>query len=85
MTYAQALPEWRSCDTECRQNALTEICFNMRGKWHEFVHARAAMQSDPPNWNHVYDELLNSLWAVQVKAARANRIANQFLTGEYPS
>lgn len=82
LAYAQRLPEFAKCDTQCRQNALIEICFNMRGHWEGFHKARAGIEAQ--NWQVVHDELLNSLWASQVKG-RAVRIANQFLTGEYPA
>lgn len=84
---AQRWPEFQSCDTEARQNALYEIAFNMPGKWHEFVKARAAIQAK--DWQVAHDELLNSAWAHQVqphgldKPGRATRIAGQFLKGEY--
>lgn len=82
ITFAQKLPEYEKCDTDCRRNALVEICFNMRGKWHEFVKARAALVEQ--NWQGVHDELLDSAWHAQVKG-RAERIANYFLNGDYPN
>jgi GH24 family phage-related lysozyme (muramidase) len=88
MRFAAKWPEFPKCDTLARQNALREIAFNMRGKWDTFVHARAAIMAQ--NWQEVHDQLLNSLWAKQVqphgldKPGRATRIANYFLTGEYP-
>lgn len=84
---AQRWPEFRSCDTEARQNALYEIAFNMAGKWSEFIKARAAIAAK--EWQTAHDELLNSAWAHQVqpdgldKPGRATRIAKQFLTGQY--
>jgi lysozyme len=75
-------PEFQKCDTDCRKNALREIAFNMGGKWGEFVHARAAIEQQ--NWPEVKAQLLDSLWARQVHG-RAERIADYFLTGEYPS
>lgn len=81
MLYAKNLPEYNSCDTACRQNALVELCFNMRGRWSTFVHARAAIEAK--DWQRAHDELLSSLWAKEVHA-RATRIANYFLTGSYP-
>lgn len=79
---AQKWAEFPKCDTDCRQNALYEIAFNMSGKWGQFVHARAAIEEQ--NWQEVHDQLLNSLWATQVHG-RAIRIANYFLTGQYPT
>jgi GH24 family phage-related lysozyme (muramidase) len=91
MKFAQKWPEFPKCDTGCRQNALYEISFNMRGKWGQFVNTRAAIVAQ--DWQKVHDGLLDSLWATQVgvgtypdgKPKRATRIANYFLTGEYPS
>jgi GH24 family phage-related lysozyme (muramidase) len=89
MAFAHKLPEYASCDTECRQNALIELCFNMRGKWEAWSPTRAAVTAK--EWQTVHDHLLASLWAKEVqpdgldKPGRATRIANYFLTGEYPS
>lgn len=80
--FATRLPEWSKMDSDCRRNALTELCFNMRSKWLTFVNTRAAMLIQ--NWQRVHDELLNSLWAKQVGWTRSSRIANYFLTGAYP-
>lgn len=80
--FAQRLPEWGACDTVCRQNALIELCFNMRGKWLGFHHCRAAWQIK--DWQTAHDQLLASTWETQVHAERADRIANYILTGEYP-
>lgn len=87
--FAKKLPEYESCDTACRQNALVELCFNMRGKWEAWGPTRAAITAK--EWQTVHDHLLASLWAKEVqphgldKPGRATRIANYFLTGEYPS
>jgi GH24 family phage-related lysozyme (muramidase) len=89
MALAKKWPEFPKCDTDCRRNALTEIAFNMSGRWGTFVHARAAIEAQ--DWQKVHDELLNSEWARQVqphgldKPGRATRIANYFLSGEYPN
>lgn len=86
LAYAKKLPEFAKCDTLCRQNALIEICFNMAGKWHEFVKTRAAIEAQ--DWQAVHDNLLWNApgvptpWYAQVKG-RAVRIATQFLKGEY--
>lgn len=80
---AQALPEWSALDTVCRQNALVELMFNMGPRiWMQFHTTRPAMQNK--NWPAVHNGLLNSAWAEEVHAMRANRIANYFLTGKYP-
>jgi lysozyme len=81
--YARALPEFASCDTPARVNALVELCFNMRGKWNTFVKARAAWLAK--DWETAARELLDSLWAEQVKGGRANRIAGYVRDGAYPN
>jgi len=88
MTFAKKLPEYASCDTDCRQNALTELCFNMRGKWEKWGPTRTLITEK--NWQGVHDHLLASLWAKEVQphgetTGRATRIANYFLSGEYPN
>ncbi len=82
-TYARALPEFASCDTPARVNALYELCFNMRGKWNGFAKARAAWLAK--DWNTAATELLDSLWVKQVKEGRADRIAGYVRTGRYPN
>ncbi len=81
-TFAQGLPEWGSLDTPCRQNAVVELCFNMRRRWLLFANTRASIMRK--DWKGAHDGLLNSLWASQVHAARADRLADYLLTGEYP-
>ncbi len=81
---AAILPEWAALDCQARKDALTEIVFNMgTGRWRTFVETRAAMMKQ--DWQGVHEGLLHSLWATQVHEGRADRIANQFLTGEYVS
>lgn len=88
MRLASRWDELNSCDTVCRQNALYEIAFNMGGRWEQFGPTRAAITAK--EWQTVHDHLLGSLWAREVqphgfdKPGRATRIANYFLTGEYP-
>ena len=82
MRLASRWPEFASCDTECRQNALREIAFNLAHRWEGFHRARAAITAK--DWQTAHDELLSSEWAAQVKG-RATRIADYFLTGEYPT
>jgi lysozyme len=81
-TFAQSLTEWPFLDTPCRQNAVVELCFNMRKKWLLFVNTRAAIRAK--DWQGAHDGLLTSLWASQVHAARANRLADYLRTGAYP-
>jgi lysozyme len=79
--FAQALAEWPFLDTPCRQNAVTELCFNMRRRWLLFANTRAAIRAQ--NWPGAHDGLLDSEWAREVHAARANRLANYLLKGHY--
>lgn len=81
--FAQALMEWPYLDTVCRQNAVIELCFNMRRKWLLFINTRNAIKAQ--NWQGAHDGLLASAWAAEVHATRANRLANYLLTGQYPS
>ena len=80
--YAQRLPEWVALDTDCRRNAVIELCFNMRGRWLEFVNARGAIMRK--DWQTAHDQLLDSEWAKEVGPQRSNRLANYLLTGAYP-
>lgn len=82
MALASKWPEFAQCDTECRQNALREIAFNMGGKWEGFHLARAAIEAQ--DWQTAHDQMLDSLWAKQV-GQRAERLANYILKGEYPN
>lgn len=75
------LPEWKSLDTECRQNAVIELVFNLGSKWRLFAQTRLDIQNK--NWQKAHDDLLSSLWAKQVGPTRSNRLANYLLTGEY--
>jgi GH24 family phage-related lysozyme (muramidase) len=81
-TFAQGLTEWPSLDTDCRRNAVIELCFNMRRKWLLFVNTRAAIRRQ--DWKGAHDGLLSSLWAEQVHADRADRLADYLLSGQYP-
>jgi lysozyme len=80
--WAQSLPEWPDLDTACRKNAVIELAFNMGKKWLLFANCRAAIERQ--DWQAAHDQLLSSLWASQVHATRANRLAGYLLTGEYP-
>jgi GH24 family phage-related lysozyme (muramidase) len=80
---AQKWPEYASCDTDCRRNALEELAFNMAHKFESWGPTIALIQAQ--NWQGVHDHLLASLWAKQVGPVRSSRIANYFLTGQYPS
>jgi lysozyme len=79
---ASRWPEYASCDTKCRENALIEIAFNLGNKWEAWGPTRALITEK--NWQGVHDHLLASKWASEVHA-RATRVANYFLTGAYPS
>jgi lysozyme len=78
---AQALPEWAYLNTPCRQNAVIELCFEMGHRWLSFVNTRAAIRAQ--NWQAAHDGLLASLWASEVHADRADRLADYLLTGQY--
>lgn len=80
--YAAATPEWQYLNTPCRQNAVIELCFNMRNRWMLFINCRAAIRAQ--RWQDAHDQLLSSLWASQVHATRADRIADYLLSGSYP-
>jgi lysozyme len=83
LKYASSLPEWASCDTTCRQNALEELVFNMGvHTWQEFHQTRAAWLAK--NWQAAHDGLLASAWAKEVGPTRSNRLANYVLSGQYP-
>src|SRR5271166_2340361 len=68
--FAQSLSEWSALNTPARQNAIIELCFNMRKKWLLFVNTRAAIKAQ--NWFEAHDALLASLWATQVGKLRAD-------------
>ncbi len=63
--FVEKLEEWAHMDTPCRQNALRELAFNMRGNFLAFEQTRAAMIAG--NWQAVHDGLLDSKWAKQVQ------------------
>jgi GH24 family phage-related lysozyme (muramidase) len=85
---AKKWPEFVACDTPCRQNALYELAFNMAHRFEMWGPTIKLIEAQ--NWQGVHDHLLGSLWAKQVqphgldKPGRATRIADYFLTGEYP-
>jgi lysozyme len=80
---ATSWPEYASCDTECRENALIEIAFNRGGRWEQFAPTRELIAAK--DWQRVHDHLLASKWATQVGAARSERLADYFLIGQYPT
>lgn len=80
---AAKLYEWPSLDTDCRRNALTELCFEMGSKWMRFHNTRQAIKNQ--DWQGAHDGVLKSLWASEVHERRANRIADYLLTGTYPT
>lgn len=78
----QELPEWQELNV-CRENAVTELVFNMGyGHWVGFLHCRAALRAHL--WSDAHDQLLASLWAKEVHAERATRLANYLRDGVYP-
>lgn len=80
--FAVTLVEWPSLDTDCRRNAVIELCFNMRRRWLLFAKTRAAITKQ--DWQAAHDGLLASLWEKQVGRERADRLADYLLTGAYP-
>lgn len=80
--FAQRLPEWKSLDTTCRQNALVELCFNLGSHWLGFFTARALIRAQ--KWVQAAADLLATLWARQVGPTRSERIAGYLRTGQYP-
>ena len=95
--YAQKLPEFNALDTDCRQNAVVELVFNMGSRWMYFAKCRASIQVK--DWQGAHDQLLWNVvpdpangvvgiptkWEVEIHATRVDRIANYLLTGQYPS
>jgi len=81
-TKAKYIKEWPSLDTDARQNAVLELLFNMGLRFLEFKSTLAAIGAK--NWKGAHDGLLNSEWAAEVHATRADRIADYLLTGQYP-
>lgn len=86
---AQALPEWHALDTDCRQNAVIELVFNMgETTWEKFHHCRDAIEFQ--DWETAAQELLHSDWALEVqphgldRPGRAKRLADYLRLGEYP-
>lgn len=80
--FAEQLLEWPQLDTAARQEAVVELVFNMGlSHWKQFAHCRMAITKK--DWQTAHDQLLDSLWAKQVGAARSTRLANNLLTGEF--
>lgn len=79
--FASRLPEWTALDTLCRQNAVTELTFNMHSRWLGFTKCRAAIAVK--NWPEAKAQLLASKWETQVHIDRAARIGDYLLTGLY--
>lgn len=65
-----------------RQEVFIELSFNM-GLSNLFKFDRMIEAVQKKDFNGAGDELLNSLWAKQVKEGRANNIANRLRTGTY--
>lgn len=79
---AHNLPEWLCMDTVCRQNALSELVFNMGSlKWRGFKKCRAAMQAH--DWPTAARELLDSDWSEEVGVTRSYRLKGYLETGVY--
>lgn len=65
VTFAQKLPDWQYMNTRARQNALSELAFNMHSKIEKFTNTRAAWARG--DWQGVHDGLLDSEWAAEVQ------------------
>ena len=79
---AMQLPEWQFLDTDARQNAVAELCFNMGvGHWRAFAQTRLCIRRK--DWQGAHDGLLDSAWAKEVGPNRANRLANYLLSGTF--
>lgn len=63
-----------------RQIALVDMCFMGWKKFQGFTEMITALSES--NWQKAHDEMLNSLWATEVKG-RATTLANVILTGTY--
>lgn len=73
---------WFTQLDEVRQEVFIELSFNMGlTNLLKFVRTLNAVQKK--DFNKAADELLDSLWAKQVKERRANNIANRLRTGTY--
>lgn len=73
---------WPDLDTDCRQNAVIELAFNMGEKhWEEFKQCWAAIKAR--NWLAASEQLLESAWAKEVGPTRSGRIAAYILRGTY--
>lgn len=82
LAQAQKLLEWPFLDTDARQNAVVELVFNM-GVSHWRMFAKCRYDICQKDWQGAHDQLLASLWASQVHAIRANRLANYLLSGDF--
>ena len=81
---ACSLPEWTRLGNAARQDAVTELVFNLgEDGWRQFNRTRGLLATQ--QWSAAANDLLSTLWAKQVGPARSNRIANQILTGTYAS
>jgi lysozyme len=72
---------WFNVLDDCRQAALTNMAFNLgvNGLLH-FPHMLSCIADS--DWQGAHDQALASTWAAQV-GARATRIAEQILTGQW--
>lgn len=81
VTSAQMFPEFKYLDTDARQNAFAEMVYNLGSfKVSGFRNMLEAIQHQ--DWPEVKRQALDSDWHKQV-GARAERIAEMFLTGKF--
>ncbi len=77
----EAFP-WSAELDDARRGALLNMAFNMGvPRLRGFKNMLSALQEG--RWKDAKREALNSVWASQVKAGRANRVAIQLETGEW--
>lgn len=78
---AKKFPEYAFLDTEARQNAFTEMVFNLGApRLRKFVKMLAAIRAQ--DWPEVSKQALDSSWHTQV-GRRAEVLAKMLETGEF--
>jgi lysozyme len=78
---AKGIPEFAFLDTDARQNAFTEMVYNLGApRLKKFEKMMDAIRKQ--DWSRVGTEALDSLWAKQV-GERARYIATLFISGRF--
>lgn len=79
---AKKFAEWKSLDTDARQNAFVEMVYNMGStRLYGFTNMMTAIRNQ--NWPVVKAEALDSKWHKVDVGKRAEIIAEMFLTGQF--